>query len=415
MGHGANKAMSVISAAQYNYFMISTAQIADLYSAIPTSQAQYDSLSNGALSRGIDRYTSADYDGAVTEFRRAIGLSSFSDNAAKAYDYMARAYLQDGNTDAAIKTYQEAIKSYPARAAFHVSLGDIYYRQGQLSGAEAEYKAAMNLDSESTDSRYGLGQVYLNSERYGEAEAQFKKVVRLSPQSSIGYYGLGQTYRKMGEYGDALTQLDKAVSLDRNFDDGLLEQGYTYADMGDLDNAHGVGKTLSDKGSSLAGTLRNYIYENSAPQISMVYSTNGFDASLGPGTPVASLDSSLSEIQASKAFTMRFGFTKKMDPVTVQNPFNWGISRAVGTNAGGAYNWGMPASATDVVFPPLPDNVVYDPETFSADVTFKITQNSEGNGTIDPSHMMFRFYGNDAYGKAMDLAADEYGGISEIV
>ncbi len=395
--------------------MISTAQIDGLYSAIPTSQAEYDSLSNSALSRGIDRYTSAEYDAAVTEFRRAIGLSSFSDNSAKAYDYMAKAYLQDGNTDAAIKTYQEAIKSYPTRADFHTSLGDIYYNQGQLSEAEAEYKAAIDIDSESTDSHYGLGQVYLNSERYSEAETQFKKVVGLSPRSSIGYYGLGQTYRKMGNYSDALTQLDKAVSLDRSFDDGFLEQGYTYADMGDMDNADSLVSTLSDKESSLANTLRNYIYENAAPQISVVYSTNGLNASLGPGTSVASLDSSLSTAQASKAFTMRFTFTKEMEPVTVQNPFNWGISRSTEPDAGGAYNWGMPASATDVVFPYLPSSVIYNPETFSADVTFKITQNSEGNGTIDPSHILFRFYGKDAYGKAMDLSADEYSGISEIV
>ncbi len=261
--------MGMISAAQYNYFMISTAQIDGLYSAIPTSQAQYDSLSNSALSRGIDRYTSADYDGAVTEFKRAIGLSSFSDNAAKAYDYMAKAYLQDGNTDAAIKTYQEAIKSYPTRDAFHTSLGDIYYNQGQLSEAEAEYKAAINLDSESTDSHYGLGQVYLNSERYSEAEAQFKKVVSLSPESSIGYYGLGQTYRKMGNYSDALTQLDKAVSLDSKFDDGFLEQGYTYADMGDMDNAGRVVNTLSDKGSSFGGhSQRLHLRKCSAQNLS---------------------------------------------------------------------------------------------------------------------------------------------------
>jgi hypothetical protein len=112
---------------------------------------------------------------------------------------------------------------------------------------------------------------------------------------------------------------------------------------------------------------------------------------------------------------MRFAFTKEMDPVSIQNPLNWGISRATGTNAGGAYNWGMPAPATDVAFPYLPASVIYDPETYSADVVFKITQNSEGNGTIDPSHMMFRFYGKDAYGKAMDLTADEYSGISQIV
>jgi tetratricopeptide (TPR) repeat protein len=395
-------------------FMISTAQIDGLFSAIPTSQAQYDSLSNSALSRGIDRYSSGDYNGAVTEFKRAIGLSSFSDNSAKAYDYAARAYLQDGNTEAAIKTYQEAIKSYPTREAFHTSLGDIYYNQGQLSEAEAEYKAAINLDSESTDSRYGLGQVYLNSERYEEAEAQFKKVVLLSPGSSIGYYGLGQTYRKMGNYSDALAQLDKAVSLDRSFEDGFLEQGYTYADMGDMDNAGNLVNTLSDMESSSVGTLREYIYSNAAPQISLAYSTNGFKKFLGPGTAVADLDSSLSANQASKAFTMRFAFTKEMDPASIQNPYNWGISRATGTNAGGAYNWGMPAPATDVGVPYLPAGVVYDPEAFSADVTFKITQNSAGDGTIDPSHIIFRFYGIDAYGKAMDLTADEYSGISEI-
>jgi len=395
-------------------FMISTAQIDSLFSAVPTSQAQYDSLSNSALSRGIDRYTSAEYDSAVTEFKRTIGLSSFSENAAKAYDYMAKAYLQEGNTDEAIKTYQEAFKSYPTRDAFHTSLGDIYYNQGQLSEAEAEYKAAIHLNSESTDSRYGLGQVYLNSERYDEAEVQFKTVVSLSPGSSIGYYGLGQTYRKMGNYSDALAQLDKAVSLDSTFEDGLVEQGYTYADMGDMDNADSLVDTLSNNGSSLTGTLRDYIYESAAPQIFLAYSANGFKAPLGPGTAVASLDSSLSTPGASKAFTMRFAFTKDMDPASIQNPFNWGISRAAGTDAGGAYNWGMPASATDVVVPFLPAGVLYHSDSFSADVTFKVTQNSNGNGTIDPSHLRFRFYGIDAYGKAMDLTADEYSGISEI-
>ena len=395
-------------------FMISTAQIDGLFSAIPTSQAQYDSLSNSALSRGIDRYTSSEYDAAVTEFKRTIGLSSFSENAAKAYDYMAKAYLQEGNTDEAIKTYREAIQSYPTRDAFHTSLGDIYYNQGQLSEAEAEYKAAINLDSESTDSRYGLGEVYLNSERLDEAEVQFKDVVRLSPGSSIGYYGLGQTYRKMGNYSDALAQLDKAVSLDSTFEDGFVEQGYTYADMGDMDNADSLVDTLSNNGSSLTGTLRDYIYAGTAPQIFLAYSANDFKATLGPGTAVADLDSSLSTPGASKAFTMRFAFTKDMDPASIQNPFNWEISRATGTNFGGAYNWGMPAAVTDVPVPTLPAGIIYDPETFSADVTFKISQNSGANGTIDPSHIIFRFHGIDAYGKAMDLKADEYSGISQI-
>ena len=186
-----------------------SAEIANmLFDAIPNSQAQYDRLSNSALTRGIDLYTNNDYAGAIKEFRRTIGLSPFSDNAAKAYGYMAQGYLMDDNTDAAIKTYTEAIRAYPARDTFRISLGDIYYKQGLLPEAEAEYAAAVKLNPESANSRYGLGQVYLNSGKYNEAETEFKKVVSLSPGSSIGYYGLGQMYRQTGDFNDAITQLD---------------------------------------------------------------------------------------------------------------------------------------------------------------------------------------------------------------
>jgi TolA-binding protein len=108
--------------------LISAETVNTLFNAIPTSQAQYDSLSNSALTRGIDLYTNNDYAGAAKEFRRAIGLSPFSDNATKACDYMAQAYLKDDNTDAAIKTYKEAIRAYPTRDTFWISLGDIYYK-----------------------------------------------------------------------------------------------------------------------------------------------------------------------------------------------------------------------------------------------------------------------------------------------
>jgi tetratricopeptide (TPR) repeat protein len=394
--------------------LISAETVNTLFNAIPTSQAQYDSLSNSALTRGIDLYTNNDYAGSVKEFRRAIALSPFSDNAAKAYDYMAQAYLMDDNTDAAIKTYKEAIRAYPTRDTFRISLGDIYYKQGLLPEAEAEYAAAVKLDSESADSRYALGQVYLNSGKYSEAETEFKKVVSLSPSSSTGYYGLGQTYRQTGDFNDAITQLEKAISLDSSFDRGTLELGYTYADMGDMDSANFLADTLSDKGSSLEGDLTDYIYKITTPKFLAAYSTNSFMNYLGPGTTVASLDSTLEESQAEKSFTMRFVFNKGMDQTSIQNPFNWWISRASGTNAGGAYNWGMSIPSTEASIGAIPVSVIYDPESFSADVTFKVAQNATGDATIDPSHIMFRFDGKDAYGKAMDLTADEYSGITQI-
>jgi len=395
--------------------MISADFINGLFNSIPYSQSQYDSLSNNALSRGIDLYTNQDYAGAVKEFRRAIGISPSSANASKAYDFMARGYLMDGNPDAAIKTYKEAIKTYPARDTFRVSLGDIYYKQGLLPEAEAEYTAAVKLNSGSTESHYGLGQIYLNTGKYNAAEAEFKKVVSLSPFSTIGYYGLGQTYRKTGDYQGAIAQLEKATTLDRSFDNGLLELGSTYADMGDLDSANSMLDTLSAQNSVASNNLKNYIYETTAPKFLAVYSTNGFNDSRGPGSFVSSLDSTLQAGRAEKSFTTRFVFTKDMDPASIQNPLNWTICRASGVNAGGAYNWGKSIPATETSINAIPASVLYDSEAFAADVTFKVVQNAKGDATIDPSHIMFKFSGKDAYGKAMALTADEYSGISEIV
>lgn len=395
---------------------VSVENIDYLFSSTTTTQTQLDGLSSRALSRGIDLYMKQNYGDAVREFRRAAGLSPFSENSAKAYDFMARAYLLNGDTEAAIKTYKEAIRIYPARDAFRVSLGDIYYKQGLISEAEVEYTAAVKLNPNSPDSRYALGQVYLNSEKYSEAEVEFKKVVSLSPGSTIGYYGLGQTYRKTGDYEDSITQLEKAVALDRTLDNGFIELGYTYADMGDLDNANNMADTLTANGSSSsASVVTDYIYQITTPKFLTVYSTNGFNDSLGPGTEVPDLDSTLTASQAEKSFTTRFVFTKEMDAASVQNPFNWWISRASGTSAGGAYNWGLTVPGTETRIGAIPAAVLYDPEAFSADVTFKVVQNAAGDATIDPSHIMFKFSGIDAYGKAMDLTADEYSGISEIV
>jgi hypothetical protein len=70
---------------------------------------------------------------------------------------------------------------------------------------------------------------------------------------------------------------------------------------------------------------------------------------------------------------------------------------------------------TEIEIRMFPTSVVYDPDSFTSQVTFQITQNSSANGTIDPSHIVFSFYGKDVYGNTMDPAADEYSGISRIV
>lgn len=65
----------------------------DIFSASLLQQAQLESLSNTALTRGIDLFMRKDFKGAVKEFQRAIGLAPQSPYSIDAAHYMAEAYL----------------------------------------------------------------------------------------------------------------------------------------------------------------------------------------------------------------------------------------------------------------------------------------------------------------------------------
>jgi Tfp pilus assembly protein PilF len=392
-----------------------SAYIDALFSSnVTNSQAQLDSLANTALSQGIDYYGKGSYDLAIKAFKRSAGLSPFSDNSAQAYDYMAKAYLKQNNTDQAIKTYKEAIRIYPARDTFHLALGDIYITKDSADEALAEYKAAVRLDPTSIKNRYSLGQSYLKAGQYNDARGQFQEVIRRSPIGASGYYGLGQVERAAGNYQDAILQLKKAITVDRTFENSYLELGYTYADLGDVQKVTEQLCILSAKGSSSTATLENYMSQVSQPQIISASSHNGFNAYLGSATYVADLDTELTAPGSTKLFSMDFIFSKEMDTASVLNRYNWTITRASITQNSGVYNGGLAVPETEANIFPIPVSVTYNDETDTATVQFLISQNAQGNATLDFKHIVFKFYGVDAYAKAMDTSADEYSGFSGI-
>ena len=130
-------------------------------STIVNTQDRLDALAVTVLGQGIDHYQSQKYDLAINAFKRAAALSPFTDNAAKAYNYIGQAYLKQEKTDAAIKTYQQAMRIYPQRPEFRIALGDIYTKEGMHAEALAQYEAAAKFDPENAESLYSLGQAYL--------------------------------------------------------------------------------------------------------------------------------------------------------------------------------------------------------------------------------------------------------------
>ena len=376
-------------------------------------QQNLDSLSRNSLSNGMTLFQEKDYKAAARAFRGAIALSpssSFTKDAAK---FLAMSELQLGHIDKAIEAYEKSIELNPDSDEPHVDLAKLLFTQEKYKEAEQHYAKAVELNPDVVN-YYSLGQAQMFQEKYTEAEASFNKVLQLAPDDSNSYYGMGLLKSKQGDYEKAIEYFETAVKSKNDFYDAYAEIGYAYADMGQMDDAEEILRILKINAPELEDSLSRYIYKVDPPKFAFTHSLSTFSYRMPKSTPLKNLDAYLENANATKKFTMLFQFDKEMDRLSVENRFNWKISRASGTGPGEAYNYGFPLASTEVPLPAFPDNVYYDANALTARVQFTLTQNDTADGTIDPSHVEFKFSGTDNWGLSMDKSGDQFTGFSGI-
>lgn len=375
-------------------------------------QQRLEALSNNALRAGIDSYQKEDYKAAAQAFKRAVDLAPQSSFSAASSNYLAMSYLKLEDTDKAIEAYKRWIKLNADQADPHIKLGNLYFYQKKYKEAEKEYAEAVRIDP-NANNRYSLGQAYLFQDRYSAAEAEFSEVRRLEPEKPNGYHGLGLSYSRQGRYEKAIGVFESAIRIQGDFYQAYAEIGYAYTDLGRMDEAEKVSQFLERVEPSLADTLSRYMYKTDPPKIMFSTIQGTFPKTLGRMTLLSALDSYLANAGASKTFTMEFQFDKEMDRASVQDPLNWRIKRALGNGGPGeAYNFGLTVASTEVTPASIPISVSYDADLMRATVRFTIQQNESGDGTIDPSHIEFKFLGEDAWGLSMDPDKDQFTGFS---
>ena len=376
-------------------------------------QASLEQLAGNALNTGITAYQQGDYKNAIIAFRNAIGLAPQSANAVDTANYVASSYLKQGDTYNAAKAYEQAISLDPSRDDTHIKLGNLYFSEERFQEAEGEYFKAAKLNPDPVN-LYSLGQAYIKTERYNDAEDQFSKIQRLAPQAVNGPYGLGLNYSAQGRYDEAVAMFQEAIDLDGEFNDAYLELGYAYADMGEMDMAQEVFEQLEASSPELADLLSRYIYKVDTPKFSFARADGAFPYMQPPGTRVASFDSYLETANASKNFKMTFQFDKEMDRESVEDLYNWNISRSTSSGPAEFYNFGMSVPESEIKLSSTPEYIYYNAEQLTATVYFNVTQNATADGTLDPSHIVFKFSGEDKYGLKMDPDADEFSGFSRV-
>src|SRR4051812_15739502 len=88
----------------------------------------------------------------------------------------------------------------------HLQLGDIYFQQGKLELAQAEYRAAMERDAEDRETRSHYGQCLLRLKRPAEARPLLEGVVKEDAKHDYGHsmMALAETYMAEGQTDPAI-------------------------------------------------------------------------------------------------------------------------------------------------------------------------------------------------------------------
>ena len=90
--------------------------------------------------------------------------------------------------------WNSAVLTSPHSPLAHKNLGLMYFDDGKLDLAEAEYKTALSLNPNETLAHNNLGLLYMDKKMYAESEAEFKKELALNPQSDKALFNLGVLY-----------------------------------------------------------------------------------------------------------------------------------------------------------------------------------------------------------------------------
>jgi superkiller protein 3 len=133
--------------------------------------------------------------------------------SAQEYFDQGNALYEQGDLQAAVSAYREAVALDDQNAGYWHNLGVTFYSLNQLDEASNSFQRGLALAPDDAELNYLMGVVSIQFEQLGEAETYLTRANQLNPALPEPYFGLGVLYRLQGQRDQAIAAFETFLEL----------------------------------------------------------------------------------------------------------------------------------------------------------------------------------------------------------
>jgi tetratricopeptide (TPR) repeat protein/capsular polysaccharide biosynthesis protein len=136
--------------------------------------------------------------------------------AVELYDYLAKAYAQQGKLVEATSAYQKILELAGEQPEVYAELGLLHSKLKIPARAISYYQRALKLKPNWPELQYNLAVVLHQLNNWQGAIAAYNKAIELKPDYAAVYFNLGVLYDQRGEPEAAIALYQQAIALEPN-------------------------------------------------------------------------------------------------------------------------------------------------------------------------------------------------------
>ena len=183
----------------------------------------------GASNARIERY-----DAAIESYEQAIKVNP---NYAETHMNKGSALQEKGKLDAAIESFNKALSINPYHSIAHFNMGNALDKKGELDAAMVCYKKAIKIKPDYAEAYFNMGIVLENKGELGAAMESYKQAIKIKPDHAEAYNNMGNALKDNGDLDAAIDSYKQVLKIKPDYDVACNNMGIILTEKGEFDAA----------------------------------------------------------------------------------------------------------------------------------------------------------------------------------